>query len=484
MPDHDSSTPDASSIGRRSFLKKTGVASALAGVAIPHVHAANGDETIRLAVVGCGGRGTGAIRNAMVAFRSPERQGDIRLHAMADVYEEKIKASYAAIEGAGAEFAARLDVPEERRFVGFNAYREAIDTLRPGDVVIFTTPCAFRWVHYGYAIEKGVNVFMEKPLCPDGGSGRRLLALNEKAIEKGLKVGVGLMVRHCARRGELLERVQDGEMGDIVSMRSYRMQGPIVTCFSERNPGGMSDLQYQMKRFHSFLWLSGGSVSDFSIHNIDECCWFKGAWPVKARASGGRHFRENYIDQNFDSYAIEYTFPDGTALHLEQRNMIGCEQKFASYAHGTKGVAVITNSNHTPSLCRLYKGQQIHSIPRRSRKRKGEPIAQHPDLIWAAEQPEPNPYDLEWVALIDAIQNGTKYNEVQRGVEASVVTAMGRMAAHTGQSITYDQCLNSEHEMSPNTDKLTSFEDLSPLPVLEDGSYPIPVPGEKKDREY
>jgi len=477
---------------RRQVLEdggKVAGASALAGVAIPHVHAANDDPTIRLALIGCGGRGAGAVLNAL---KQSTEQGPIKLHAMADVFEDNLESKHRALsnETARPDIASKVDVPPERKFIGFDGYRKAIDTLRPGDVAIFTTPCAFRWVHYAYAIEKGVNVFMEKPVTPDGPSSRKMFELNKRAKEKNLKVGVGLMIRHCVARAELFKRIQDGAIGDIINMRAYRLQGPVATCFSKPNPGDLSDLMYQIDRFHSFLWLSGGSFSDFFIHNIDECCWMKNDWPVEARATGGRHYRGDYIDQNFDAYSVEYTFADGSKLYMDGRNMVGCQQEFASFAHGSKGCAVISEKGHAPSRARIYKGQQIHKVARRRQRpgekaQRAEATPSHPDLVWAYPQVprEPNPYDLEWKNLIEAIQTDADFNEVDRGLKASLVTSMGRMAAHTGQVITYEQMLNHDHEFSPNTDELTLTSD-SPLMPAEDGSYPVPQPGIKKNREY
>lgn len=471
---------------RREILKtgaRLGAGSALAGITLPHVHAANDDPTIRLALVGCGGRGAGAVLNALA---TSTEQGPVKLHAMADVFTENLDSKYTAL-AEREELAGKITV-DDRKFIGFDGYKKAIDTLRPGDVVILTTPCAFRWVHFAYAIEKGVNVFMEKPVIADGPSARRMLALNEEAKKKNLKVGVGLMIRHCVARGELFKRLQDGAIGDITMMRAYRMQGPIGSCFSLRNPGPMSHLMYQIKRFHSFLWLSGGAFSDFNIHNIDECCWMKNDWPVEARAIGGRHYRGENIDQNFDSYAVEYTFKDGTKLFLDGRNMTGCEQQFNSYIHGTKGCAVVSEKGHAPSRARIYKGQIIHQVVER-RARPGEepppPAPPHPDTVWAYPQTprEPSPYDLEWQDLIAAIQRDETYNEVERGVKASLVTAMGRMSAHTGQVISYDAMLNCAHEFAPLVDQLT-LESDSPVMPFEDGSYPIPEPGVKIDREY
>lgn len=485
-PDSDKPTETSNLTTRRDALKKTGVGvGALAGVTIPYVHAQNDDPTIRIGLIGCGGRGGGAVLNAL---KTSTEQGPVRLHALADVFQSKIDEKERAFTNPDRpEVSGKTDLGD-RKFVGFDAYKKAMDTMRPGDVAILTTPCAFRWPMFEYAIEKGLNVFMEKPVCPDGASGRRLLELNKKAKAKNLKVGVGLMCRHCEARGELFNRVRDGEMGEITMMRAYRMQTPIASCFSTRNPGQVSDLMYQIQRFHSFLWLSGGSFSDFFIHNIDECCWIKDDWPVEAKAIGGRHYRGDKIDQNFDSYSVEYTFPDGTKLFMDGRNVPGCHNEFASYAHGTKGCAVISESGHAPSRARIYKGQIIHR-QRRRQGREGEAdtrkLETHPDLLWAYPQnpPERNPYDLEWEHLIEAIHRDTEFNEVDRGVQASVVTAMGRYAAHTGQNVTYDQVLNHDIEFGPDNDKITLDGD-SPLMPNEDGSYPVPEPGVKTDREY
>lgn len=473
---------------RREVLKEGGkaaVVSALAGVAIPHVHAANGDPTIKVALIGCGGRGAGAVQNAL---KCSTEQAPVKLHAMVDVFPGNLEAKYKALSNPDKPDSKKVDVPPDRRFIGFEGYKQAMDALRPGDIAVLTTPCAFRWVHYAYAIQKGLHVFMEKPLTPDGPSSRKMFALNEEAKKKNLKVAVGLMCRHSDARAELFKRIQDGQIGQIINMRAYRMQGPVGSCFAKRNPGPDNHLMYQIRHFHSFLWLSGGSFSDFFIHNIDECCWMKNDWPVEARATAGRHYRGESIDQNFDNYSVEYTFKDGTKLYLNGRNVVGCQQEFASYVHGAKGCAAVSENGHAPSHARIYKGQVIHKLGNRRRPRPGEKAVEtseppHPDLAWAYPGDEPNPYDREWEQLIEAIQRDTPYNEVDRGLQASLVTSMGRLASHTGQVITYDQMLNHEHEFSPNSDKLTAQSD-SPLMPQADGSYPIPEPGIKKDREY
>ncbi|RUL87089.1 Gfo/Idh/MocA family protein [Tautonia sociabilis] len=444
---------------RRSFLRHTGAASAasaLAGVYVPPVHAGE-QNTIKVALVGCGGRGTGAAENALSVDNGP-----IKLVAMADVFEDKLSNSFNYLQ---EKFSSQMDVPEERKFLGFDAYQKAIDCLDPGDVVIFTTPPAFRWPMFTYAIEKGVNTFMEKPVTVDGPTTRRMIELGEKAKEKNLKVGVGLMCRHCDARQELLKRIKDGAIGEILTLRSYRQVGG--GGLIGPNDSDMSELMYQIRNFHGFMWASGGVIMDYMIHNIDESCWMKDAWPVEAQANGGRLYREDKVDQNFDHYSIEYTFADGTKLFVYTRNVPRCRQEFASYAHGTDGAAVISTSMHTPAKCRIYPNQKID---------QGEPL-------WAYPQPEPNPYQLEWDHLIAAIREDRPYNEVKRGAEASLVTAMGRMAAHTGRLVTFDEMLNHEHEFAPEVDSFT-YDSPAPLQMAAAGIYPQPQPGRLRDREY
>jgi predicted dehydrogenase len=444
---------------RRTFLANSSRAAGAAAFAVgaaAYVHAAE-NNTIQVALVGCGGRGTGAAADALST-----KFGPIKLVAMADVFPQRLATSLANLTGL---FPKQVDVPEDRRFLGFDAYKKAIDCLRPGDVVILTTPCAFRGMHFAYAIEKGVNVFMEKPTTVDGPSTRRMLALAELSAKKNLKVGVGLMCRHCRARWELLDRIRSGQIGDILTLKTYRLVGPAGFCGPK--PKDMSELLYQIQQYLSFMWASGGLVHDFTSHNIDECCWMKGAWPARAQGSGGRCFRGDAVDQNFDHYSVEYTFADGTNLFLNARNIPDCHGEFASYAHGTKGSAVISTFMHTPAKCRIYRG---HNFVKN-------------ELAWAFPQPEPNPYQLEWDDLIDAVRQDKPFNEAKRGAEASLVQIMGRMACHTGNVVTWDEALNHEQEFAPGLDKL-SMNSPAPLQANADGKYPQPLPGITKRREY
>ncbi|HSI11379.1 MAG TPA: Gfo/Idh/MocA family oxidoreductase [Chthoniobacter sp.] len=449
---------------RRQFIKTTAAVSALAGVNIPFVHAAE-DSTLQVALVGCGGRGTGAASNALSVSGPP-----IKLVAMADVFKARLDKSYGSLK---TQHDDKVDVPEDRKFIGFDAYKHAMDALKPGDVVIFTTPLAFRWVHFRYAIDKGLNVFMEKPLIADGPSAKKMYALAEESEKKGLKCGVGLMSRHAKPLQELHKRIEDGELGEILLMRGYRMSGPLASAFSEKWPGltdkapeTPSELLWQISRFHSFLWASGGCFADFYIHHIDHCCWMKNAWPVKAQAIGGRHYRYNYIDQNFDSYSVEYTFADGTKFLMDGRCMVGAVPYYASYAHGTKGLAVISKNGDCGAPSSIYKSQSQNRA----------------DMIWESTD-KSNPYQNEWNELVDAIRTNTPYNEVKRGVDASVATGLGRMAAHTAQEVSWDDFLNCDQAFAPDADKMT-MDGPPPVKCDADGKYPVPEPGIVKKYEY
>ena len=456
------------STSRREFLKNTGriaATSAFMTAAVPRMYAGQ-SNTIKVALIGCGGRGNGAASNALSVKNCP-----IKLVALADVFENRLKSSYENLKKIHAD---QVDVPKDRRFVGFDAYKQAMDCLSPGDVAIFTSPPAFRWVHFTYAVKKRLNVFMEKPVTVDGPTSRRMFKLAKEATAKNLKVGVGLMSRHSRALEQLFQRIQDGEIGDIILQRGYRMHGPAAFFRSLPKPPGISDLLYQIQRFHSFIWASGGNFSDFNIHIIDHLCWMKNAWPVKAHALGGRHYRQSpegitYVDQNFDTYSVEYTYADGSKLILDGRCINGCHDIFSSYAHGSKGMAIVSKSGDCGMPSSTYRGQN----PVKSK------------MLWQSKvnREERNPYQNEWNDLMDAIRNDKPYNETESGVQTSLVTSMGRMAAHTGQEITYDEILNCDHEMAPGLDKLT-MDSPAPLRADSEGKYPVPQPGIIKDREY
>jgi hypothetical protein len=465
---------DQETPSRREFLKRSGCTAAAAAVAVgavPRVHAAE-NNTLQVALIGCGFRGTGAVSNALAVQRVP-----MKLVAMADVFENRLDTSLRGLQRAvdarydrlaHEGYENQIDVPVERQFVGFDGYKKAMDCLRPGDIAILATPPAFRWAHFGYAVKKGLHVFMEKPLTADGPTSRRILEFGKQAEAKNLKIGVGLMSRHARNLQQLNQRVRDGELGDIFLMRAYRMHAPGGSAFSEPWPGSPSELLWQIQRFHSFIWASGGVYSDFYIHVIDHCCWMKGSWPVRAQGLGGRHYRGDFVDQNFDSYAVEYTFDDGAKLYLNGRCMHGAHTNFSSQLHGTKGCAIASRMYDCGGPSSMFEGQNFDNSKQ----------------IWESETPpgEASPYQNHWHALVNAICDDQPYNEVEEGVMASVVTSLGRKAAHTATELTLEAMLSSPDEYAPGLDQWTMD---SPAPLqMKDGKYPMPMPGIITDREY
>ena len=247
-----------------------------------------------MALVGCGGRGTGAVFDAFAATGGP-----VKLFAMADIFENRLNGS---LNHTSQRHAAKVDVPPERRFIGFDAYKKAIDCLGPDDVVLLTTHAAFRPMMFEYAVSKGVNVFMEKSFATDAPNTRRLLKAAELSEKKGLKVGCGFMWRHSKARQAVIQRIHDGAIGDLHTLRIYRVHGP-VHC--RPLPKGANEMMFQLQNAARFNWTSGGFFIDWHCHNVDVACWTKGAWPVAAQAFGGRCYAE--AGNLFDHYSVEYT---------------------------------------------------------------------------------------------------------------------------------------------------------------------------------
>jgi predicted dehydrogenase len=435
---------------RREFITRSGVAvagSALAGVAIPHVHAASGD-TIRLALIGCGGRGSGAAANA---FESPN--GPVKLVAMADLFANRLESSRKALS---EKYPAQMDVPPERRFTGFDACKKAMDCLRPGDVAMLTGYSGFRPGQLEYAVAKGVNVFMEKSFGPDAPSLRRVIKAGEEAARKNLKIAAGLQCRHSVNRLELLKRIHDGQMGDIHLIRAYRMQ-PVGVL--RQRPADVKDLHWQIRNFVHFLWVSGGLFAEMNIHQIDEICWIKDAYPVTAHAVGGRAPGSTDCSQNLDSFTIEWTFADGTTALDVVRWLPNCHNEFATYIHGTKCAAQFSGWSHVGTV-HTYKDQRCAND----------------NIAWRAPKEPATPWQAEWDVLLDAIRKDKPHNEAKRAALSNIADLMGRAAAHMGRIITWDEMMNSNFQFCPNIDQLT---DDSPPPIQADaqGCYPVPVPG-------
>jgi predicted dehydrogenase len=440
------------STSRREFLKSTGrlaATSALAAGIVSRMYAAEND-TIRLALVGCGGRGTGAVADAFSTTGGP-----VQLYAMADLFEDRLQSSLKNLQEAHAD---KLDVPPERQFVGFDAYQKAIDCLRPGDVVLLTTHAAFRPLHFEYAVHKGINVFAEKSFAADAPAVRRWLQAAELSERKGLKVGVGFMWRHSQAREETIKRIHDGAIGDVHTLRIYRVHGP-VHC--PALPKDANELIFQLRYPNSFTWVSSGFFIDWHCHNLDVACWTKGAWPVSAQGMGGRCYEQ--AGSQFDHYTVEYTFADGTKLFTFSRHMNGCWETYADYAHGSKGSAVLMATLGDPKP-KIYKSHNL--VPE--------------NLVWEFGRPDPNPYQVEWQLLLDAIRRNQPHNEARRAGEADVVALMGRAATHTGQFVTREQVMNSNFQFVPDIDHMT-FETPAPLHAGPDGIYAPPQPGLTKE---
>ena len=441
----------SSSKSRREFLELSGsalAASALAGVTVPQVHAAE-DSTIRLALVGCGGRGTGAVGNALSTAG-----GSVKLVAMADLFEPRLQSSLKRL----ASFQDKIDVPAERQFVGFDAYKKAIDCLGPDDVVLLTTHAAFRPLMFEYAVNKGVNVFAEKSFATDGPNTRRWLKAAEVSEQKNLKIGVGFMWRHSKARQEVIQRIHDGAIGDVHMLRIYRVHGPV---FCPARPKDADELTFQLQHPNSFTWVSSGFFIDWHCHNVDVACWAKGAWPVSAQGMGGRCYEQ--AGNQFDHYTVEYTFADGAKLFAFSRHMNGCWNTYNDFAHGSNGSAIIMTNLGQPKP-KIYKSQNMVKE----------------NVVWDYDQKEPNPYVVEWQVLLDAIRQDKPHNEARRAGEAEVAALMGRAAVHTGKVVTRDDMLNSQFQFVADIDNI-SFDTPAPIHAGPDGIYPAPHPGITKE---
>jgi predicted dehydrogenase len=443
--------PTRRTSSRRDVLKWTGklvAATTLAGVDIPAMHAAE-DNTIRLALIGCGGRGCGAAGNA---FDSPN--GPVKLIVMADFFADRLANAHKVLS---EQYGPRVDVPPERRFVGFDAWRKAIDCLRPGDVAMLTGYAGFRPGQLEYAVEKGVHVFMEKSFATDPPAVRRVMKAAEAAEKKNLKIAAGLQCRHSRNRQELIRRIRDGQLGDIQLIRAYRMQacpplGP--------RPAAVKDLHWQIRNFTHFLWVSGGLFAEMDIHQIDEICWIKDAWPISAHGVSGRAANSTDCGQNLDSFTIEWTFPDGAKAFDIVRWLPNCHTEFATYIHGTKCAAQFSGSNHEGTV-HAYKDQRC----------AGDNIA------WRAPKEAITPWQAEWDVLLDAIRRDLPHNEAKRAALSNLADIMGRAAAHSGNIVTWDQAMASDFQFCPAIDCLTD-DSAPPVQADAEGHYPVPVPGQ------
>ncbi len=433
-------------MNRRQFVQ-AGV-SAGAGIAVAQSLAARGyaagSETIKVALIGCGARGTGAATQVLAT------KGPIKLWAMADLFSDRLEASLAGLtRGQKADYdheaheglAAQIEVPPERRFVGFDAYQKAIDS--GVDLVLLTAHQHFRPEHFAYAVKQGKNIFMEKPLGVDVPGVRQLLATNEEAKRKNLKVGVGLCMRHNRRVQESVARIKAGAIGPLTLMCCY-FNMAFLRDTPPKSPE-TTEMTYQLRNPYHFVWLSGDYIVDAVVHYFDLCMWVHGGHPVTAQGQGGRqYYLANQQGDAFDHQIIEFTFEDRIKFFAQSRQISGCWNQSAAQIYGLDGWADLTRGK--------IEGKNA----------------------WQLRGAIPNSYQVEHDLLVEAIRNNRPYNDVEFAATATLAGIMGRMASYSGQQITWEQMLKSQERLAPEK---YAFDATPPVVPGPDGRYPVAMPG-------
>ncbi|MGA2619598.1 MAG: Gfo/Idh/MocA family oxidoreductase [Thermoguttaceae bacterium] len=424
---------DTVSLSRRDFLRTStvvggGVLSGGLGIA-RSAHAAGSDQ-IKIALVGCGGRGRGAAANCL------DVKDNIKLIAVADAFED---AARQGAVGLKQQYGAKVDLPPERIFWGFDAYQKA---LQAGpDLVLLVTPPGFRPLHYRAVVEAGKHVFMEKPCCVDAPGFRSLQETNKLAEEKGLKVAVGLNMRHAPGFHETIKRIHEGTVGAISFMRCY---GNNSGVWVRPRRSGQTEMEYQIRNWYYFTWLSGDLIVEQTVHEIDMANWAQCSHPVEANGMGGRQVRTGKDHgQIFDHHFIEYTYADGVKLFCQARHIGGCFNSGAVAVHGSLGLADC----------------------------EGRIAGEHP---WRYAGPQSSGHAQEHVDLIAAIRNGEKYHEGWYGATSSMTAVLGRMATYSGQVVRWDDAVAKGTSEMP---KRYAFDAEPPVRPDAQGNYPVPVPG-------
>jgi len=435
---------------RRTFVKKSSIATG--GIVIAPslksvVHMSN-DDVIKVGLIGCGGRGTGAAAQALSTAQN------VRLVAVADAFEDRLtgcleylnKESYKTVSGEERPMSERVMVDPENRFVGFDAYQKVIPLV---DVVILTTPPGFRPLHFEAAVNAGKHIFTEKPMATDAPGVRRVLAAAEKAKAKKLNVVVGLQRRYQKIYLEWVDALQNGAIGDIVTSHVYWNSGGVWTKPREE---GQSEMEYQMRNWYYFNWLCGDHICEQHIHNIDVSNWVKGAFPVSAYGMGGRRMRTGPdTGEIFDHHFIEYDYADGSKMFSQCRHWKGVKNSVTESFQGTNGTAPKPGVLKTPSGYSLMKYN--------ARK-------------------DPNPYQVEHDVLFEAIANGAyKFADAEHGAKSTLTAILGRMATYSGQVVSWDEAMNSDVDLMPER---LSWDALPKVLPDEQGNYPIAIPGVTK----
>lgn len=429
---------------RRDFVKQS---SLIAGgmIAAPLLSRANffsgADDAIKVVLIGCGGRGTGA---AMQALKSKQ---NVKLVAMADAFKDNIDRCLKSLlsDETPADVKNRIDVPEERKFTGFDAYLKAIPLA---DVVILTTPPGFRPIHFEEAIKQDKHVFMEKPVATDPAGVQKVLATAAIAKQKKLNVVVGLQRHYQTSYRELVARKD--MIGDITSAQAWWNNDGVWV--RPRKPG-QTEMEYQMRNWYYFVWLCGDHITEQHIHNLDVINWFKGGYPVKAQGMGGRQVRKGKDNgEIFDHHYVEFEYADGSLLNSQCRHIPGTMSRVDELLVGTKGS--------------IQCG-------------RGSIVDRNGKVLYQFDRNKDNePYQQEHVELFAAIAKGEfKFADAENGAKSTMTSILGRMATYSGQIITWDKALNSGLDIHP---KVYAWDATPPVVPNADGYYPIPVPGVTK----
>jgi predicted dehydrogenase len=433
---------------RREFVKTAGLASG-AILAAPLMSNANffsgANDVIKVALIGCGGRGTGA---AVQALRSKQ---NVKLVAMADAFKDRIDSAYKAITGdlseAGisGDITKMIDVPEERKFVGFDAYKQAIALA---DVVILTTPPGFRPLHFEEAVNQNKHIFMEKPVATDPEGIKKVLAAAAVAKSKKLNVVVGLQRHYQNSYRELFKRKD--MIGEITSAQAWWNNDGV---WVNQRKEGQTEMEYQMRNWYYFNWLCGDHITEQHIHNIDVINWFKGAYPVKAQGMGGREVRKGKDNgEIFDHHYVEFHYADGSILNSQCRHIKNTMSKVDELIVGTKGKIFCGAAN-----IRDHKGGLLYQFDRKT---------------------ENDPYQSEHDELFAAIAKGEyKFADAENGAKSTMTSILGRMATYSGKLVEWDKALNCGLNLQPTA---YSWDTLPKSLPDANGQYKIAVPGVTK----
>ena len=443
---------DDSSTSRRSFLRASSLLMAggavAGGLSLARAAHAFGSDEIQLGLIGCGGRGAGAAVQALntASDENLNPNGPVKLVAMGDVFRDRLQSAYRSIKG---KHSTLVDVPPDRQFAGFDAYQQVIDS--DVDLVILASPPGFRPLHFEAAVKAGKHVFMEKPLGTDAPGIRRLLAANEEAKKRGLMVAVGLQRHHEAKYQETMARLRDGAIGDIICVRVYWNGGGV---WVRPRQEGQSELEYQMRNWYYFNWLSGDHICEQHIHNLDVGNWLLGSPPSECNGQGGRQVRTGReYGEIFDHHFLEYTYPNGAKMFSQCRHIRGCWNRVSEHVHGTRGSADISGAKiYGPDGELIFK----------SNGGGGGHQKEHDDLF-------------------AALRRGEIYNEADYAADSTMTAIMGRMATYSGQTVTWDDACRSELALA-DFDRLKSFDDEAPVQplaqaVVIEEPYAIATPG-------